>query len=277
MNTEANHVRPPAELHARVPRMLWSAIAAWSFATFLGVLAVEFYPHARGIGFPVALRFTMLALVCAVLSLCVSLLHIYAETSTIFPNRLFTAGCIALFVVVSTISAYLRIPLGVSVITYATVIFSLWLLVPALDHKKLRSRAGHAVLVLLGVVEVVCFATSLNTERISPPAIDGAAFDIPRAMFDAHSRFLTLPSGAKIHYVDEGSGPVLLFLHGNPSWSFQWRDIIKALKTHYSVSLWTIRALACPMLLLALGSPPQTRAELSRNSPTNSGCKTSLW
>lgn len=233
MSTEANRVRPPTYLHARVLRILWPAFAAWSFATFLGVLAIEFYPHARGIGFPVALRFAMLALVCAALSLCISLLHIYAETSTISPSGLFAVGCIALFVVLSTISAYLRIPLGISIATYGTVVFSLWLLVPFLDHHKSRSHTGPALLALLGVLEVICFATSLSTERISPPAMTGSAFDIPRAMFDAHSRFLTLPSGAKIHYVDEGSGPVLLFLHGNPSWSFQWRNLIKALKTHY--------------------------------------------
>lgn len=31
------------------------------------------------------------------------------------------------------------------------------------------------------------------------------------------SRRLTLADGTRIHYVDEGSGPVLLLLHGNPA------------------------------------------------------------
>src|SRR5213075_727555 len=35
------------------------------------------------------------------------------------------------------------------------------------------------------------------------------------------------------HYVDEGSGETLLFLHGNPSWSFQWRDLIHGLRGSY--------------------------------------------
>ena len=26
--------------------------------------------------------------------------------------------------------------------------------------------------------------------------------------------------GVRVHYVDEGSGPPLLLLHGNPTWSF---------------------------------------------------------
>jgi haloalkane dehalogenase len=35
--------------------------------------------------------------------------------------------------------------------------------------------------------------------------------------------------GHLVHYVDEGTGPVLLFLNGNPSWSFGWRDVITRL------------------------------------------------
>jgi haloalkane dehalogenase len=36
--------------------------------------------------------------------------------------------------------------------------------------------------------------------------------------------------GNLVHYVDEGQGPVLLLLNGNPSWSFGWRDVILALR-----------------------------------------------
>src|SRR3954451_9029968 len=36
-------------------------------------------------------------------------------------------------------------------------------------------------------------------------------------------------NGARVHYVDEGSGPTLLMLHGNPTWSFLYRDVIKGL------------------------------------------------
>ena len=35
--------------------------------------------------------------------------------------------------------------------------------------------------------------------------------------------------GHLIHYVDEGTGPTLLLLNGNPSWSFGWRDVIARL------------------------------------------------
>ncbi len=39
--------------------------------------------------------------------------------------------------------------------------------------------------------------------------------------------------GARVHYVDEGSGPPLLLLHGNPTWSFLYRDVIKGLSERF--------------------------------------------
>lgn len=38
-----------------------------------------------------------------------------------------------------------------------------------------------------------------------------------------------------MHYFDEGSGPVLLCLHGNPTWSFFFRNVIRELKGSYRV------------------------------------------
>ena len=37
----------------------------------------------------------------------------------------------------------------------------------------------------------------------------------------------------QLHYIDEGSGPVLLFVHGTPSWSFDFRQVIAALRKDY--------------------------------------------
>ena len=41
--------------------------------------------------------------------------------------------------------------------------------------------------------------------------------------------------GHKMHYVDEGSGPVVVMIHGNPTWSFYYRNLIRRLSTHYRV------------------------------------------
>lgn len=45
-------------------------------------------------------------------------------------------------------------------------------------------------------------------------------------------RWLDLPA-ARMHYVDEGSGPPLLLVHGNPTWSFAWRKLIGDLSRDY--------------------------------------------
>jgi len=42
-------------------------------------------------------------------------------------------------------------------------------------------------------------------------------------------------SGHQMHYLDEGSGPVVILLHGNPTWCFYFRTLIGRLKTNYRV------------------------------------------
>jgi haloalkane dehalogenase len=40
-------------------------------------------------------------------------------------------------------------------------------------------------------------------------------------------------AGNRLHYIDEGSGPVILFVHGTASWSFVYRDIINDLRQDF--------------------------------------------
>ena len=53
--------------------------------------------------------------------------------------------------------------------------------------------------------------------------------------FDSH--FLTLAEGLRCHYVDEPQGagdrPVLLMVHGNPTWSYFWRSLITKFSSRY--------------------------------------------
>lgn len=51
-------------------------------------------------------------------------------------------------------------------------------------------------------------------------------------LFPFQSRFVDI-DGHTVHYIDEGSGPTLLFLHGNPTWSFVYRDVIHALRDEF--------------------------------------------
>jgi haloalkane dehalogenase len=46
------------------------------------------------------------------------------------------------------------------------------------------------------------------------------------------SNFIEL-DGHTIHYLDEGCGPTLLMLHGNPTWSFLYRHLIAALRGRF--------------------------------------------
>ncbi|MGH7373928.1 MAG: alpha/beta fold hydrolase [Candidatus Rokuibacteriota bacterium] len=51
-------------------------------------------------------------------------------------------------------------------------------------------------------------------------------------LYPFEDRWLDI-DGHAVHYVDEGRGPVLLLLHGNPTWSFLYRNIIQALSGSY--------------------------------------------
>jgi haloalkane dehalogenase len=59
--------------------------------------------------------------------------------------------------------------------------------------------------------------------------------------------------GPWLHYVDEGprGAPVLVFLHGNPTWSFYWRKAIVSLRDRY-------RCIALDHLGMGLSDRPQS-------------------
>ena len=58
-------------------------------------------------------------------------------------------------------------------------------------------------------------------------------FNINKELFPFRNNFLHLDDGTKIHYIDEGEGPVLLMLHGNPTWSFLYRKMVLSLKSDF--------------------------------------------
>lgn len=58
-------------------------------------------------------------------------------------------------------------------------------------------------------------------------------------------------NGEKMHYLDEGTGPTLLMVHGNPTWSFYWRNLILALRDQY-------RVIAVDHIGCGLSSKPDT-------------------
>jgi haloalkane dehalogenase len=64
----------------------------------------------------------------------------------------------------------------------------------------------------------------------APPVRDAPWFD--RDGYPFRSRTLELAEG-RLHYLDEGEGPAVLFVHGTPSWSYDYRALILKLRTKY--------------------------------------------
>ncbi len=56
--------------------------------------------------------------------------------------------------------------------------------------------------------------------------------EIPKALYPFAGKFLSL-GGVRMHYLDEGAGEPVVMLHGNPSWSFYYRDLVLALRDRY--------------------------------------------
>lgn len=52
--------------------------------------------------------------------------------------------------------------------------------------------------------------------------------------YDFSSYFLPLAAG-RLHYLDEGRGPAVLLVHGNPTWSYYYRNLIKVLAKRFRV------------------------------------------
>jgi pimeloyl-ACP methyl ester carboxylesterase len=98
------------------------------------------------------------------------------------------------------------------------------------SHTRLRgSRRGRwrrLWLILAGVLVVV------GAIEYTP--------ELPRDALEAKyaappSRFLVLPSGARVHYRDQGSGPVLVLLHGSLASLHTWEQWVSVLGSKFRV------------------------------------------
>ena len=72
---------------------------------------------------------------------------------------------------------------------------------------------------------------------------------VDRTEYPFRSRFLEI-DGRRMHYIDEGQGPILLFVHGTPDWSFGYRKVIRSLSAEY-------RCIALDHLGFGLSDKPQ--------------------
>jgi len=53
-----------------------------------------------------------------------------------------------------------------------------------------------------------------------------------RRLYPFASNFVRI-NGWRYHYLDEGSGDPLVMIHGNPTWSFYFRSLVRELSPHY--------------------------------------------
>lgn len=54
-----------------------------------------------------------------------------------------------------------------------------------------------------------------------------------RQAYPWDGRFLDVGEGIRMHYLDVGEGEPLLMLHGNPTWSFYYRNLVRELSGEY--------------------------------------------
>ena len=73
-------------------------------------------------------------------------------------------------------------------------------------------------------------------------------------LFPFASQWYRTPDGHQMHYIDEGEGAPIVFVHGNPSWSFEFRHLITGLRQEF-------RCIAPDHIGFGLSSRSGTRAD----------------
>jgi pimeloyl-ACP methyl ester carboxylesterase len=64
-------------------------------------------------------------------------------------------------------------------------------------------------------------------------------------------RCVAVIDGMRMHFVDDGDGPVVFMQHGNPTWSYLWRKVIKILLPE------GVRCIAPDLIGLGLSEKPE--------------------
>ncbi|MCJ7754352.1 MAG: alpha/beta fold hydrolase [Thermoanaerobaculales bacterium] len=58
--------------------------------------------------------------------------------------------------------------------------------------------------------------------------------EIPEHLYPFNRNWLDL-DGLRLHYLDEGEGETVVAVHGNPTWSFYYRDLVRDLRKDHRV------------------------------------------
>ncbi len=121
-----------------------------------------------------------------------------------------------------------------------------------------------------------CLLSLLSMSSLAQLANDPRS-DVFSAEFPYASKFISV-NGHRLHYVDEGNaaGDTFLFLHGNPTSSYLWRNVMRYIKPDHRIvavdnigfgksdqPTWTI--------------PFRPTMPTSKDSLRRQDCRTSYW
>lgn len=96
-------------------------------------------------------------------------------------------------------------------------------------------------------------------DKESVTVMDDSWIDREEYPFESH--FFDCEAG-KMHYLDEGNGSTVLMLHGNPTWSFLYRHLIRSLRPEH-------RCVAPDHLGFGLSDKPRGWSYLPRDHAAN--------
>jgi len=84
-------------------------------------------------------------------------------------------------------------------------------------------------------VFLILALSTITTVSAAPTAVDPYSYKLPRptisAEFPLSSQYMEV-LGSNMHYIDEGTGKPIVFIHGNPTSSYLWRNIIPYAKPY---------------------------------------------
>jgi haloalkane dehalogenase len=80
----------------------------------------------------------------------------------------------------------------------------------------------------------ILIGCALTTTALPPRTPASGVPWLAREDYPFTSRFMEVDGGA-VHYVDEGAGSPVVLVHGTPSWSWEWRRSIAALRGDHRV------------------------------------------
>lgn len=77
---------------------------------------------------------------------------------------------------------------------------------------------------------------SVGASEVKNNVQGAAALGISADLYPFQGNYHEVLPGIRMHYLDEGAGDPVVMVHGNPSWSFYYRNLVRALSpTHRTI------------------------------------------